>query len=79
MTNQPLFYKSRGGGQFFKKEGRHIKIICLYGFNPSVERTTFDEKLLVSLECEPCDEETFNKAEAEIVQVLQLDKWSQRA
>jgi hypothetical protein len=79
MINKPLFFKSKGGGQFFKREGDHIKIICLYEFNPSVERTTYDDKLLTALDCVPCDEESFNKAQLEVVRILQLPDRAQRA
>jgi hypothetical protein len=79
MNKEPLFFKSKGGGQFFKREGNHIKIICLYEFNPSVERTTFDDKLISALDCVPCDEASFNKAQSEVVRILQLTDRAQRA
>jgi hypothetical protein len=80
-TDNPLFFKSKGGGQYFKREGDRVKIVCLYEFNPSVERTTFDDKLLSALECVPCDEESFNNAQNEVVRILQLSdtEWAQRA
>ena len=79
MNNKPLYFKSMGGGQFFKREGDRIKIVCLYEFNPSVERTTYDDKLLSALSCVPCDEESFNNAQNEVVRILQLTDWAQRA
>ncbi len=79
IQNKPLFFKSKGGGQFFKREGDRVKIVCLYDFNPSVERTTYDDKLLSALHCVPCDEESFNKAQEEVVRILQLSNWPQRA
>lgn len=77
--NKPLFFKSKGGGQFFKREGEHVKIVCLYEFNPSVERTTYNDQLLLALNCVPCDEEAFYNAQNEVVRVLQLNDRAQRA
>lgn len=80
-TDSPVFFKSKGGGQYFKREGDRVKIVCLYEFNPSVERTMFDAKLFTALECVPCDEESFINAQNEVVRILQLSdtEWAQRA
>ena len=82
MNPNPIFFKSKGGGQYFKREGERVKIVCLYEFNPSVERTTYDDKLLSALECVPCDEASFNDAQDQVVRILQLSdgEWAaQRA
>ncbi|GHB76467.1 hypothetical protein [Persicitalea jodogahamensis] len=72
MNTNPAFFKSKGGGQYFKREGERVKIVCLYEFNPSVERTTYDDKLLSALECTPCDEASFNDAQEQVIRILQL-------
>jgi len=82
MNMNPAFFKSRGGGQYFKREGERVKIVCLYEFNPSVERTTYDDKLLSALQCVPCDEASFNDAQEQVIKILQLgeSQWdAQRA
>ena len=81
MNTNPAFFKSKGGGQYFKREGDRVKIVCLYEFNPSVERTTYDDKLISALECIPCDEESFNSAQEQVIRILQLSdgEWAQRA
>ncbi len=72
MNTNSAFFKSKGGGQYFKREGERVKIVCLYEFNPSVERTTYDDKLLSALECVPCDEASFNDAQEQVIKILQL-------
>jgi hypothetical protein len=81
MNTNSAFFKSKGGGQYFKREGDRVKIVCLYEFNPSVERTTYDDKLISALECIPCDEASFNKAQEQVIRILQLSDgaWVQRA
>lgn len=81
MNLNPAFFKSKGGGQYFKREGDRVKIVCLYEFNPSVERTSYDDKLLSALECTPCDEASFNDAQDQVIRILQLGSagWAQRA
>jgi hypothetical protein len=70
--NQVNFFKSKGGGQFFKRQGDAVKVICLYDFNPSVERTHFSEQLLSRLQCEPCSESEFSDAEQRVARLLEL-------
>jgi len=72
MNTNPAFFRSKGGGQYFKREGERVKIVCLYEFNPSVERTTYDDKLLSALQCVPCDEASFNDAQEQVIKILQL-------
>lgn len=81
MNTNSSFFKSKGGGQYFKREGDRVKIVCLYEFNPSVERTTYDDKLISALECIPCDEASFNNAQEQVIRILQLSDgaWAQRA
>lgn len=74
MTMNPAFFRSKGGGQYFKREGDRVKIVCLYEFNPSVERTTYDDKLISALECIPCDEASFNNAQQQVIRILQLSE-----
>ena len=57
------YFKSKGAGQFFKRGGARVTIVCLYDFNPSLENTRYDEKLITALECSPCTKEEFEAAE----------------
>jgi hypothetical protein len=67
-----VFFKSKGGGQFFKRQGDAVKVICLYDFNPSVERTNFSDQLLSRLQCEPCTENEYAEAEHRVARLLEL-------
>ena len=71
--NAPQFFKSKGGGQFFKREGSRVKIVCTYEFNPSIERTTYDDKLLTALECVPCDAGDYYRAQVKVIEILEVD------
>lgn len=64
------YFKSKGGGQFFKVIGNRVVIVCTYGFNPSVEITTFDPKLIAALEAKPTDAEGFASAYAEVTAIV---------
>ncbi|WP_184174161.1 hypothetical protein [Rhabdobacter roseus] len=81
MEEKKVFFRSQGGGQYFKREGNSVKIICLYEFNPSIERTKFNVALIDALHCEPCDAHDFAKAEQEVARLLDLpvEPWPQRA
>jgi len=71
--NQPQFFKSKGGGQFFKREGDRVKVVCCYEFNPSIERTTYDDKLITALECVPCSADDFYEAQGQLMRILELE------
>lgn len=60
------FQKSKGAGQFFKRVGDRVVIVCKYDFNPSIEVTTYDPKLFSALECTPCGREEFLNAYDEV-------------
>ena len=64
------FFKSKGGGQFFKRVGDRVVIVCKYGFNPSIEVTTYDPKLQVALACQDSDAAEFAQAYAEVLDKL---------
>ncbi|MCY7352108.1 MAG: hypothetical protein LH606_15835 [Cytophagaceae bacterium] len=74
MNEQNQFFKTTGGGQFFQKvghpEGDLLKVICLYDFNPCIERMKFTPDILQSLKCVPCSETEFAEAEGRAVQML---------
>ncbi|HEV7349057.1 hypothetical protein [Telluribacter sp.] len=72
MKETKDFFRSQGGGQYFKREGDQVKIICLYEFNPSIERTKFNVALIEALHCEPCEATDFEKAEQEVARLLDL-------
>ena len=64
------YFKSMGGGQFFKREGAKVKIVCTYDFNPSIERTTYDDKLITALQCSPCTKEEFDAQALVVLKIL---------
>jgi hypothetical protein len=66
----PTYYKSQGGGQYFKRTGDHVKIVCLYEFNPSIEKTKYSAFLMEALTCEDATEDDFNEAESIAQQLL---------
>jgi hypothetical protein len=68
----PAFFRSKGGGQYFKRLGEEIKVISLYDFNPCVEKTRFTPSLLEALQCVPCSEHEFGEAQKRVVQLLEL-------
>ncbi len=74
MNEQHSFFKTSGGGQFFQKighpEGDTLKVICLYDFNPCIERMKFTPDILQSLKCVECTEEEFRNAERRAIQLL---------
>lgn len=70
MNEQNQFFKTTGGGQFFQKMGDTLKVICLYDFNPCIERMKFTPDILQSLKCVPCTENEFVEAEGRAVQLL---------
>ncbi len=72
MNQQPIFMKSKGGGQYFKCQGEEVKIICLYEFNPLVERTRMRPDTLGKLACDPCTESEFREAELKVARLLDL-------
>jgi hypothetical protein len=72
MEEKTDFFRSQGGGQYFKREGDQVKIICLYEFNPSIERTKYSSALIEALQCEPCKATDFEQAEQEAARLLDL-------
>ena len=60
------FFKSKGNGQFFKRTGDRVVIVCKYSFNPSIKVTSYDDKLFAALECKPCSRSEFFDAYAEV-------------
>jgi len=65
------FFKTKGGGQFFKKTGEKVIIVCLYTFNPGVEVTTYDPKLVAALDAQPSDKAEFTGAYSQALEILQ--------
>ncbi|WP_420154928.1 hypothetical protein [Siphonobacter sp.] len=72
MSQETIFMKSKGGGQYFKCQGDEVKIICLYEFNPLVERTRMRPDTLGKLACDPCTESEFREAEMRVARLLDL-------
>ncbi len=70
MNEQSNFFKTSGGGQFFQKIGDNLKVICLYDFNPCIERMKFTPDILQSLKCVPCTEDEFSDAEQRAIFLL---------
>ena len=76
MKKQSACFKSRGGGQFFKRlNADEVKVISLYDFNPMIERTRFSSNVIEALHCEPCDSEEFEWAEREVIRLLELPEF----
>jgi hypothetical protein len=73
MLDQPQFYKSEGGGQFFQiLSENEVKVISLYDFNPIIERRRLSSTIIAQLKCTPCSKEEFEKAQFEAIQLLDL-------
>lgn len=70
MNEQSNFFKTSGGGQFFQKIGDTLKVICLYDFNPCIERMKYTPDILQSLKCIECGEAEFRDAERKAVLML---------
>lgn len=64
------FFKTSGGSQFFQKIGDSLKVICLYDFNPSIERMKYTPDLLQSLKCVEATEDEFLAAQQRAVFML---------
>lgn len=64
------FFKSKGQGQFFKRVGSRVVIVCKYDFNPGIELTRFDPKLYAALETTECSEQEFDQAFFEVQEFL---------
>lgn len=73
MENQLDFYKSKGGGQFFKILGNgQVKVVSLYDFNPGIECRRVSDAMLVDLKCTHCTESEFDTAERRAMELLEL-------
>jgi hypothetical protein len=73
MENQDkIYFVSKGGGQYFKRQGNRVTIACTYDFNPSIERTTYDEKIISALDCRPCPREDFESALEKVLGMLDI-------
>ncbi|GAB3164517.1 hypothetical protein [Telluribacter humicola] len=70
--NKINYMVSQGKGQYFKRDGDFVKIVCIYDFNPSIERTKYNQAMIEALHCEPCTEEDFLAAERSACQLLGL-------
>lgn len=64
------YFKSAGRGQFFKVTAEKTVIVCQYDFNPSIEVTSTDPKLIAALKAVPCSAEAFTRAHAEVSSLL---------
>ena len=64
------FFKSKGQGQFFKRVGSRVVIVCKYDFNPGIEVTRYDAKLCDALGVTPCSEQAFDQAFFEVQESL---------
>lgn len=65
-----LYFKTSGEGQFFFKDKDNLKVICLYDFNPCIERMKFTPDILQSLKCIPCTRSEFEDAEQKAIELL---------
>ncbi len=73
MEKQSEFFKSEGGGQFFKLlSDFEVKIISLYDFNPIIERRRLSPTVIAQLKCVPCPASEFERAEKEAIRMLDL-------
>lgn len=73
MENQSEFFKSEGGGQFFKLLSEtEVKVVSLYDFNPIIERRRLTPTIIAQLKCIPCTKGEFEKAQDEAIALLDL-------
>ncbi|WP_428661805.1 hypothetical protein [Runella sp.] len=73
MEKQSEYFKSKGGGQFFKLLSQYeVKVISLYDFNPIIERRRISNTIIEQLKCVPCPAAEFDAAEKKAIQLLDL-------
>jgi hypothetical protein len=73
MEKQSEYFKSKGGGQFFKLLNEYeVKVISLYDFNPIIERRRISPTIIEQLKCVPCPASEFESAEKEAIRLLDL-------